>query len=226
MLRNDEEVKLAMDALSGELEAKLAERGYVVLTWAYAGWVSFFVPTPDPSVESIRKLKLFTWAGDPETAELWETAGFTVVPLPATDLLTGLKTNLIDAFDTTPIYALSSQAFRQTDYMIDMHWAPLTGALVINKKTWAKIPEEIRPRLKASALEFGQRLRESTRRMEADAIESMKKRGLVVVTPTAEQLKEWHELALDAYPKIRGKFVSAEDFDRISEIMKEIREGS
>jgi TRAP-type C4-dicarboxylate transport system substrate-binding protein len=226
MLRNDEEVALAMDAMSDELEEKLAKRGYVVLTWVYAGWVSFFVPKPDPSVKAIQKLKLFTWAGDPDTAELWDMAGFTVVPLPATDLLTGLKTKLIDAFDTTPIYALSSQAFRQTDYMIDMHWAPLTGALVVNGKTWAKIPEELRPRLRASAVEFGLRLRAKTREMEADAVESMKKRGLTVVTPSADQLQEWHELALEAYPKIRGKFVPAEDFDRISEIMEEIRRGS
>jgi TRAP-type C4-dicarboxylate transport system substrate-binding protein len=223
MLRDDNEVELAMEALSEDLEAKLADRGYIVLTWAFAGWVNFFVPNPDASVEAVRKLRLFTWAGDPETAELWDMAGFTVVPLPATDLLTGLKTNLIDAFDTTPIYALSSQAFRQTDYMIDMSWAPITGALVVNKKTWEKIPEELRPRLMASARAFGVKLHEQTRQMEAEAVESMRKRGLTVVTPTPAQIEEWKELVFEAYPKIRGKYVEAEDFDRLAEVMKKIR---
>jgi len=223
MLRNDAEVENALQALGPQLEADLAERGYVVLSWAYAGWVSFFVPTPETSVEAVRKLKLFTWAGDPDTAELWEMAGFTVVPLPATDLLTGLKTHLIDAFDTTPVYALTSQAYRQTPYMIDMKWAPLTGALVINKKTWEKIPEDLRPRLLEASHQFGKNLIEETKRMESEALEAMEERGLTIVTPSPEELEEWHELAYEAYPKIRGKYVSAEDFDQIQEISERFR---
>jgi hypothetical protein len=41
----------------------------------------------------------------------------------------------------------------------------------------------------------------------------MKKRGLTVNKPNAEQLKEWNELAERLYPKVRGKLVPAETFD-------------
>jgi len=223
MLRNDAEVENAIQVLGPGLEVDLEERGYVILAWAYAGWVSFFVPKPETSVNSVRKLKLFTWAGDPDTAELWDAAGFTVVPLPATDLLTGLKTKLINAFDTTPVYALTSQAYRQTPYMIQMNWAPLTGALVLNKKTWEKIPEDLRSPLMESSRQFGQRLIEETKRMEMEAMDAMRERGLTVVIPSPDEIQEWNAVAYDAYPKIRGKYVSAEDFDELQQIAEQFR---
>ena len=38
-----------------------------------------------------------TWAGDNEELELWKANGFRAVPLAATDIPPGLKTDLIDA---------------------------------------------------------------------------------------------------------------------------------
>lgn len=226
MLRSDAEVAHAMETMAAEMDAELLERGYVVLSWAYAGWVNFFVPKPETSVDAVRKLKLFTWAGDPDTAELWEAAGFKVVPLPATDLLSGLKTNLIDAFDTTPVYALTSQAYRQTPYMIDLKWAPLTGALIINRETWEAVPAELRPRLLEASRGFGDKLIAETRRMEADAITAMKERGLTVLAPPDADRDEWLRLTLEAYPKIRGKYVDEASFDRIQQIVTEYRKAN
>jgi TRAP-type C4-dicarboxylate transport system substrate-binding protein len=224
MLRSNEELDRALEILSPALEAELEEKGYIVLFWADAGWVRFFVPSPDPSIDSIRRLKLFSWAGDAEGLELWRSAGFNVVPLPATELITGLQTNLINAFDTMPYYALASQAYRHTRYMIDLNWAPLPGALVITKDTWEKIPEELRPVLKAEAAEFADRFRAETRRMDEEALQAMTERGLEIVTPTGEIRAEWDREAEAVYPKVRGFFVPEETFDRFADAVRRIRE--
>jgi TRAP-type C4-dicarboxylate transport system substrate-binding protein len=224
MLRNNEELDKALHALAPELEQELAAKGYIVLFWADAGWVKFFVPTPDADIESVRKVKLFSWAGDSEGLELWRSAGFNVVPLPATELITALKTKLVDAFDTMPYYALMSQAYRHTDYMIDMKWAPLPGALIITKASWDRIPADLQPVLKAKAAEYADRFRTETRRMAKDAVDAMTERGLKVVTPTPAELEQWDREAKAAYPKIRGFYVSEAMFDRFAEVVKRIRE--
>ena len=64
-------------------------------------------------------MKLFTWAGDNDTLQLWKANGFRAVPLAATDILTGLQTGLIDAVPTTPLYALLNQSFGIAHNMID-----------------------------------------------------------------------------------------------------------
>ena len=226
MLKSNEELYRAMEALTPDLEAELAKKGYVVLAWADAGWVKFFVPTPDASIDAIRKHKLFVWAGDSEGLELWKDAGFNVVPLPGTELLTGLQTNLVNAFDTMPYYALAQQAYRHADYMIDMKWAPLPGALVITKATWDKIPEDLKPALRAEADKFAARFREETQKMDEEAVIAMKERGVEIITPTPEQLAEWDAEVAEAYPKLRGFFVSEEIFDRYQKVIEQIRNSS
>ena len=48
----------------------------------------------------------------------------------------------------------------------------------------------------------------------------MKKRGLQVHQLTPEALAEWHELAEELYPKIRGKMVPAAMFDKFRGLLE------
>jgi hypothetical protein len=51
----------------------------------------------------------------------------------------------------------------------------------------------------------------------------MKKRGLQVNKPNAEQMKEWRALSESLYPRIRGKMVPAETFDEVFAHLKAYR---
>jgi TRAP-type C4-dicarboxylate transport system substrate-binding protein len=201
------------DALAPRLEQTLEEQGFVVLNWGDAGWVRFFVPESSPDVETVRKAKLFTWAGDDKSIGLWKKAGFNVVPLAATDILPGLQSGMINAYNSSTMLALASQWFPFTPYMIDLPWAPLVGATIINKRTWNKIPDDLRLQLKASAVSTGERLQGEVRKLEEEALQEMVKRGLTVITPDEAQLAEWKNIIYETYPKIRGDFIPADLFD-------------
>jgi TRAP-type transport system periplasmic protein len=224
MLRTDSEVARAMDMMTPELEKRLEEKGYEVLFWAEGGWVKFFVPTENPTVEEVKKSRLFSWAGDSEGLAIWKKAGFNVVPLPMTELTTSLQTNLINAFDSVPYYAVATQAYRHVPYMIDMNWTPLPGALVITKEAWDKIPDDLKPVLKRISSEYTERFRIETQKMEAGAIDAMKARGLLVVTPEPQVLAAWDKAMEQAYPDIRGSYVSAQDFDWMVDVCRKVRE--
>ncbi|MFQ5824865.1 MAG: TRAP transporter substrate-binding protein DctP [bacterium] len=208
-----EDLDRVRKVMAPRLEALLEERGFIVLNWGDAGWVRFFVPESDPSVKTVKKAKLFVWAGDDRTLEIWKASGFNAIPLSATDILPGLQTGMINAFNTTPIMALASQWFPFTPYMIDMPWAPLVGATVVSCQAWHKIPETLRPLLKQIAQKIGSRLQVEIRRMEAEAIAEMQKRSLKVIKPTEKQAKEWRTVIEAVYPKIRGPIVPEEWFD-------------
>lgn len=201
------------NALSSRVETLLDQKGFVVLNWGDGGWVRFFVPESDPSVETVQQAKLFVWAGDDRTIEIWKTAGFNVVPLAPTDMLPGLQTGMINAYNSTAVMALASQWFPFTPVMIDMPWAPLVGATIVSKRTWEKIPESLRPVLKDIAEKTGVRLQAEIRRLEEDAIVEMQKRGLMVVQPSEEQVKHWREVMASVYPKLRGPIIPEDWFD-------------
>jgi TRAP-type C4-dicarboxylate transport system substrate-binding protein len=208
-----QELDRVRKVMAPRLEALLEEKGFVVLNWGDAGWVRFFVPKSDPSVETVQKAKLFVWSGDDRTLGIWKASGFNAIPLSATDILPGLQTGMINAFNTTPIMALASQWFPFTPYMIEMPWAPMIGATVVSTRAWHKIPEDLRPQLKQIAENIGLRLQQEIRRLEEEALAEMKKRGLKIITPTEEQAKEWQIVMESVYPKIRGPIVSEQWFD-------------
>ncbi len=223
MFDSYEELDYVRDRVAPKLETMIAARGYLVLNWGDAGWVHFFTTKPVTRLDDIRGLKMFTWAGDNDSLELWKANGFRAVPLAATDILTGLQTGLIEAVPTTPLYALLNQSFGIAHNMNDVKWAPLVGATVISKKTWDTLPEAERTDLLNASREAGISLRGNIRKMGDDAVATMQKRKLNVIHVDAATTAEWRKEAEGVYPKLRGREVPADLFDEVRRLCDEYR---
>lgn len=223
MFESYEELDYVRDRVAPKLEAMIEKRGFVVLNWGDVGWVHFFTKTPALRLDDMRKLKLFTWAGDDQVVELWKTNGFRPVALAATDILTGLQTGLIEALPTTPLYALLNQSFGLASNMNDIKWAPLIGATVISKATWDSLPAADRDNMLKAARDAGQSLRGGIRRMGEEAIVAMQKRKLNIVHADAQVVADWRREAEAVYPKLRGKMVPADLFDEVFRLRQEYR---
>jgi len=223
MYASDEEFDYVRDRLSPILERRLEEKGMIVLNWGDAGWVHFFAKKPFTRPEEVKAMKLFVWAGDTNLVQLYKETGFNPVPLSAIDILPGLQTGLINAFDTTPLAALAFQWFGLAPHMADLRWVPLTGATIIDKKAWLGIPENLRPKILEAAREAGTNLREEIRRLNDEAVKVMVKNGLKVSHVPPDAQAEWRKMVEDAYPKIRGKIIPADMFDAARKYRDEFR---
>jgi TRAP-type C4-dicarboxylate transport system substrate-binding protein len=223
MIESYAELDYIRDRIAPRLEQAIEQKGYIVLNWGDAGWVHFFTKTPARKLDDIRRLKLFTMAGDADALELYQSAGFRPVPLATTDMLTALQTGLIEAFDVPPLLAMLNQWFGVAQYMLDVKWAPLVGATIASKRTWERIPEPARSQMREAARRAGERLRGEIRKMGDDAVEAMKKRGLKVISLDAATLAEWRREVEAAYPKLRGRLVPADLFDEVKRLRDEFR---
>ncbi len=218
-----EEVYWVHEKMRPKLEASLEAKGFVVLNWADGGWVHFFTQKPVAVPDDLRKLKLFSWAGDAEAVEVWRSAGFNPVPLPSTEISTALQTGLVEALGSPPQVAVISQFFTHAKNMTDLRWQLLQGATIITKATWEKIPADVRPELLKVSQEAGARLQKEIRESETKDVDAMKKRGLTVVPVSAAQRAQWQKLTESIYPRIRGKVVPAEAFDEAMRYRDEYR---
>jgi len=231
MFDSYEELDYVRDRVAPRLEKMIESRGYLVLNWGDAGWVHIFSKTTVRSLDDLRKIRLFTWAGDNEELELWKANKFKPVALAATDILMGLQTGLIDAVPTTPLYALWNQCFALANHMNDIKWAPLIGATLISKAAWEKIPQDQRVPMLQAARDSGEQLRSGIRSMGDAAITAMMKGQpgkrqvkLTVTHGDASLLADWRKQAEDAYPKMRGKLIPADLFDEVRRLRDEYRE--
>ena len=210
MFRSDAELDYVRQRLGPRLEAILEAKGFKLLTWGDAGWVHVFAQRPVVYPDDLKPLKLFTWAGDTATLEAWQKAGFRPVPLAATDIHTALQSGLINAFTTTPIAALSFQWFGLAKHMTDLKWAPLIGAIVISTRTWRALPDEAKPHLLGAARAAGARLKQAVPKLGAEAVEVMKKHGLVVHQVPDDAAAAWERGARAGYASLMDVVVPAE----------------
>ena len=218
-----DEVDYVGQKLQPLLEERLAKKGFVVLFWSDAGWVRFFSKKPVVRPDDLKKLKLFTWAGDPPMLDIYKSAGFQPVPLETADILPSLQTGLIEASPMPPVFALATQADTRAPFMLDLNWAPLVGACIVRQATWEKLPAAQREQMLKAAAQAGKEIKANSRQEADEAVAAMKKRGLQV-TPVSPALEaEWRTAAEEAYPKIRGKIVPADIFDEVLRLLKEYR---
>ncbi|HYL77980.1 MAG TPA: TRAP transporter substrate-binding protein DctP [Bryobacteraceae bacterium] len=223
MLSSYEELDYVRDKISPRLEKGLADRGFIVLNWGDAGWVHFFTKQPAMHPDEIRRLKLCVLQGDNSTFQLYKINGFHPVALAATDILTGLQTGLIDAFQSPPLFALSNQWFGGAKNMLDIKFAQLVGATLISKDVWNKIPPDVQKEMLASARTAGVALRDEIRKAESSSIPMMQQFGLNVVHADAKAEGEWRQLAESIWPKLRGTMVPPDLFDQVKQLRDEFR---
>jgi len=217
------EVDYVREKVRPSLEKRILDKGFVVLFWGDAGWVRYFSKEPAVRPDDFKKTKLFVWAGDTNQADLMKTMGYQPVPLEVTDILPGLQTGLINAVPTGTYYALAGQFDGVAKHMLDLKWVPLIGAAVITKKAWDAMSPAGRDALKAAADQAGAKIREHARQEDVEAIEAMKKRGLIVHPVTPEVEAAWRKLAEESYPTIRSKWVPTELFDEVRAAVAEYR---
>jgi TRAP-type transport system periplasmic protein len=215
MLESYEELDFVRERIAPSLERRIESRGFKVLHWADGGWVYAFTKQGARTPDDLRRLRLFTSAGDPETERLYKEFGFNVVPHSATDLVPMLQAGKLDAFAMPPLFAQTQELFKLAPNMTDVRWVPLVGGTVITLKAWDRLPESRRGALLEAARKPGDRLRADIRRMGDVAVVEMQKRGLKVLEVDTATRRAWQVEAEKTYPKLRGTYCPADIFDEV-----------
>jgi TRAP-type C4-dicarboxylate transport system substrate-binding protein len=216
-----QELKMFREDVAEELEDSVEQRGYKILSWTLAGWVHFFAKSPVHTPDDLRSLRLWTAAGAPEQERLFKQFGFRVVPLPATDMLTGLQTGLIEAIDVPPLFALLDRSYQAAPYMTALPFAPLNGATVITLSAWNGIAPAYRDRLLSAARSVADDFQQDILDAEDDAVDEMVARGLNVVPVDAQAERAWREVARSAYRDLSCARQHPELFERLLRLQRQ-----
>jgi TRAP-type C4-dicarboxylate transport system substrate-binding protein len=221
LIASYEEYEYVHARMRTELEAAIFKKGYVVLNWGEAGFVNIFSVKPRSKLSEFAGAKVFTWSGDPASEAAWKAAGFNPVVLQSTDLIPSLQTNMIDTVSQPPLYAFTAGLYDKAKYMLDLPWGLLTGATVVKRDQWEKIPAELRAQLLQIADDYGKRVVADVRGLNADALEQMKKKGLQVISPANPD--EWLPVYQKIQGVVRGRVVPVATYDKVKALSEEFR---
>jgi TRAP-type C4-dicarboxylate transport system substrate-binding protein len=226
LIQSEAELDYLRGRLEGELETIAERRGFVLLAWCDVGWVYLFAKTPVADVESARRVRLWIAPGDTAWATALQSAGYRPVALPTTEILSGLQTGLIDAFNAPPVVALSSQWFGVAPHLMNLRWSPLVGAVVVSSRAWDAVPEEQRAQLRRAARTATARAQAEIRKFERDAIVAMQKHGLQVHDVAPSAAEAFRADVRRSYAKIVGPSIPEGIFEEATAYLGEFRGGN
>jgi TRAP-type C4-dicarboxylate transport system substrate-binding protein len=213
MFKDWEDVDRVRERLRPELEKRLRDAGYVVMFWADAGWVRYFSRTPIRGVRDLKPMRVFASSGDPDSIDMMKDY-YTPVVLEPDQILLGLRNGMIDALPVPAFLANFNQVATYAPYMLDLNWAPITGALVVTEKAWKQLDPATQAWLNEASDRAGHEMRRASRAEDEQAVQAMKeKHGLKIVSLTPEADREFRAEVARIYPRIRGKLVPETMFD-------------
>jgi TRAP-type transport system periplasmic protein len=216
-----EQLDYVRHGIAAELDKSFEQHGYKVLNWAEAGWVHFFAKSPVRTPDDLRALRMWIGTGDPKAERLAKELGFRAVPLPTTDMLTGLQAGLIEVIDVPPLFALLDRSFQAAPYMTDLRFAPLIAATVITLPAWERIPAKYRDSLLEASQAAAARLRSKIHAAEGESIAEMQSRGLHVVEIDGATIAEWRRESEAIYPHLDCAMQYPELFTKVLTLQRE-----
>ena len=112
-----------------------------------------------------------------------------------------------------PYLALNLQIFRDAKYMLDLHIAPLVGAMIMSNTAWNKISAEDKPKVAAAAEALEKRVHAEAPAQDAESVKQMVARGLQVITLDAKAATEFRTAATTLNQSMRGSMVPPDIYD-------------
>ncbi|MFL3015410.1 MAG: TRAP transporter substrate-binding protein DctP [Candidatus Neomarinimicrobiota bacterium] len=213
--QNSEDVRIVTDALLPELENKLEKNGFKLLYFGELTWAYWFSTEPIKTPSDLKKSKFFTWAGDFKWEQVYKKAGYNPIPLASTDILSGLQTGLINTIPMPPIYALAQQSFGIANHMLDMKWGVLMAGIVMDLKTWNRIPKKYHTELIQITRSIQDKYKKTNQKAEQDAIDAMKKFGLTIHQINEPDMQLWKSEVERVSIYLRGNIITESIYDTV-----------
>lgn len=108
------------------------------------------------------------------------------------DWYNNLATGLIDGLIGWAEGGIAYRLYEVAPYMVDVRLGAVpTKTIVVNERTWGKLPEEVRVVLRQTAADYRDELARETDRRAARSVEQFKEFGGTIITLSDEQRRAW-----------------------------------
>jgi TRAP-type C4-dicarboxylate transport system substrate-binding protein len=217
LFRSNGEVDYVRQQMDPILIDGLASKGFVSFGLTETGFTYLMSARPTRTFDDLKGRKAWMMQDDPVSLAIVEAAGLSPVPLPISDVLTGLQTGLIDTVAAPPVGAIALQWFTKAKYLTDLPITYVCGTTVISAKAFNRISAEDQELVREVMGRAVETLDKTSRSDNEEARQALVDQGVEFVDPTTETWAKWEEIAADASKKL----IEQRDYDPATVAMVE-----
>jgi TRAP-type C4-dicarboxylate transport system substrate-binding protein len=205
LFRSYEEVDYVRSRMDEMILKGLEKHGLVAFGIAESGFAYLMSRRPIRRVENLEGLKVWVPQGDPISRTFFETAGRSPIPLPLSDVLTGLQTGLIETIGTPPIGAIALQWHTAVKYLTEVPLLYTYGMLVFDPRAFKRLSRDdqaiVRDVLGSGIAELNKQNREDNE----SAKQALESQGITFVQPSPAAVERLHSIAVEATARVAKK---------------------
>jgi TRAP-type C4-dicarboxylate transport system substrate-binding protein len=209
LFRSYGEVDFVRQRMDRRLIEGLAKKGFVAFGFTETGFTYLLSAKPTRTFEDLKGRKAWMPQDDPISLAIVEAAGLSPVPLPISDVLTGLQTGLIDTVAAPPVGAVALQWFTKARFLTDLPITYVCGTTVVSADAFNRIRSQDQSIVREVLGRALGTLDETSRSDNQDARKALAEQGVEFVDPTDETRAKWEEIATAATDKL----ITQQDYD-------------
>ena len=203
LFRSFDEVDYVRERMDPLLIEGLRREGFVSYGLMEGGFAYLMTQTPISRVEELRQTKVWSPEGDRVALAAFEALNISPISLPLGDVLTGLQTGLIETISASPVAAIALQWHTAVKYLTDTPLLYLYGSLVIRERDLERLSPADRTVLAQVLEKASRQLNDANRRDNESARQVLQQRGILLITPSREELVHWQSIVGDAMESAR-----------------------
>ncbi len=223
LVRDEDELDYLLTELTPTFSEQFVDEGYVTLTFSKAGSVYFFAGQPVTTPEDLAQTKIAVPAGDDGFLEIWRDLGFTAFPIGMPDYAMALQSGMVTSFYSIPTAVASFGWYKYITHMSPLPVAPAIGAILIDRRSWMQIPENLKPELLNVAEKIGKQLGVESMKSEKQAIEALLDEGIRKPSSEEDTEREWAALGRAGVEKAVDTLISRDIYQKITSLLESFR---
>ena len=198
------EVDYVRSKMDQKLISGLKEKGYISFGISEGGFAYVMSNTAIAGPKDMQGHKVWSPEGDDISRTAFESVNVSPIPLPLTDVLTGLQTGLIDTIASSTMGAVALQWHTKVKYVTHTPLMYLYGTMILKRKDFEKLKPEDQAIVQEVMGQAFANLDKLNREDNEKAGDALKQQGINYITPTEDEQSEWHQTVNSAIEKLLG----------------------
>ncbi len=227
LFKDFDEVDYVRDRVDNQLEQGFKNLGFNTYGFAGGGFAYILSNEPIREYEDLKNKKIWLPQGDLISYEAMRSLNLLPVPLPMTDVLTGLQTGLIDIVAIPPVVALALQWHTKINYITRVPVLYAMGFLAIDSKIINRINTDDQKVLNEVINRIYSEVDSNSQQDSENAYEALSKIGIQEIQFDGDEYQKLTDLLEEPTKKMANDgFYSLELFNEIKMYIDDFRKSS